>query len=254
MAAYVLGEFGFLVAERPGMSGEEQFRILHQHWATCDPQTRAILISTYAKLANLYEECRPLVAPVFARCKNSVEVEIQQRSAEYAAMREAFSPEAVEDLLREMPPFEDKRQSALEQRLREKEGADSAAVAKAARPSAAQRQRAAQSAAAARAAEEVAAQQASEQNAVADPISPISGKWSIVWTADMNMYSFILNSLLYEFFFLVQTEAQMATSQLWVSPRTLSLPCERHFRIFARLHLEYYSKMHCYRSVSSMNM
>jgi AP-2 complex subunit alpha len=174
VAAYVLGEFGFLVAERPGMSGEEQFRILHQHWATSDPTTRAILVSTYAKLANLYEECRPLVAPVFARCKNSVDVEIQQRSAEYAAMREAFSPEAVEDLLREMPPFEDKKQSALEQRLREKEGEDSAAVAKAVRPSAAQRERQAQSQAAARAAEEVAAQQAAEQNAINDPISPIS--------------------------------------------------------------------------------
>ncbi|KAL3911458.1 MAG: hypothetical protein SGILL_007274, partial [Bacillariaceae sp.] len=174
VAAYVLGEFGFLVAERPGMSGEEQFRILHQHWATSDPTTRAILTSTYAKLANLYEECRPLVAPVFARCKNSVDVEIQQRSAEYAAMREAFSPEAVEDLLREMPPFEDKKQSALEQRLREKEGEDSAAVAKAIRPSAAQRQRQQQSQAAARAAEEVAAQQAAENNAMNDPISPIS--------------------------------------------------------------------------------
>jgi AP-2 complex subunit alpha len=175
VAAYVLGEFGFLVAERPGMSGEEQFRILHQHWATSDATTQAILISTYAKLANLYEECRPLVAPVFARCKNSVYVEIQQRSAEYSAMREAFSPEAVEDLLREMPPFESKEQSALEQRLREKEGEESAAVVKASRPSAAQRQRAAQSAAAARAAEEVAAQQAAQQNTSDDQVSPISG-------------------------------------------------------------------------------
>lgn len=162
VAAYVLGEFGFLIAERPGMSGEEQFRILHQHWTTSDAQTRAILTSTYAKLANLYEECRPLVAPVFARCKNSVDVEIQQRAAEYASMREAFSPEAVEDLLREMPPFEDKKQSALEQRLKEKEGDDSAAVIKATRPSPAQRQRAAQSAAAARAAEEAA--MAAQQN------------------------------------------------------------------------------------------
>jgi len=159
VAAYVLGEFGFLIAERPGMSGEEQFRILHQHWHNSDGTTRAILISTYAKLANLYEECRPLVAPVFARCKNSVHVEIQQRSAEYAAMREAFSPEAVEDLLREMPPFEDKEQSALEMRLKEKEGEDSAAVVKAARPSAAQRQRAVQAAAAAKVAEEEAARE-----------------------------------------------------------------------------------------------
>eukprot|EP00546_Thalassionema_frauenfeldii_P014465 CAMPEP_0178920078 /NCGR_PEP_ID=MMETSP0786-20121207/14801_1 /TAXON_ID=186022 /ORGANISM="Thalassionema frauenfeldii, Strain CCMP 1798" /LENGTH=920 /DNA_ID=CAMNT_0020594097 /DNA_START=188 /DNA_END=2947 /DNA_ORIENTATION=- len=168
IAAYVLGEFGFLIAERPGMSGEEQFRILHQHWATSDQQTRAILISTYAKLANLYEECRPLVAPVFARCKNSVDIEIQQRSAEYSFMREAFSPEAVEDLLREMPPFEDRRQSALEQRLKEKEGDDSAAVMKATRPSPAQKLRAAESAAAARAAEEAAMTEDNETSSVVE--------------------------------------------------------------------------------------
>ena len=159
IAAYVLGEFGFLIAERPGMSGEEQFRVLHQHWHNCNTQTRALLITTYAKLANLYEECRPLVAPVLARSRNSVDVEIQQRSSEYAAMREAFNPEAVEDLLREMPPFEDRRKSALEQRLRETEGEDSAAVTKAARPSATQKQRAAQAAAAALAAEEAAEQE-----------------------------------------------------------------------------------------------
>lgn len=184
VAAYILGEFGFLIAERPGMSGEEQFRILHQHWATADNHTRAILITTYAKLANLYEECRPLIAPVFARCTNSVDVEIQQRAAEYSSMREAFNPEAVEDLLREMPPFEDNKTSALEQRLREKEGDDSAAVVKAARPSAAERKRAAASAAAQQALEEVQAQTMPEEHEHdadggfdEDPISPMSSKF-----------------------------------------------------------------------------
>ena len=179
VAAYILGEFGFLIAERPGMSGEEQFRILHQHWATSDNKTRAILITAYAKLANLYEECRPLIAPVFARCTNSVDVEIQQRAAEYSSMREAFSPEAVEDLLREMPPFEDNKTSALEQRLREKEGDDSAAVAKAARPSAAERKRAAASAAAQAALEEAEAaeeEEPQENEVEEDPVSPMSGK------------------------------------------------------------------------------
>mmetsp|Transcript_20307 Transcript_20307/g.46068 ORF Transcript_20307/g.46068 Transcript_20307/m.46068 type:complete len:985 (-) Transcript_20307:533-3487(-) len=121
VSAYILGEFGFLIAEQPGMSGEEQFGVLHQHWPVVGRMTKAILISTYAKLANLYEECRPLVTPVFNKNRNAVDVEIQQRSNEYRVMREAFSPEAVEDLLREMPPFEDKKQSALEMRLREKE-------------------------------------------------------------------------------------------------------------------------------------
>merc|ERR1719253_1602366 len=146
VAAYILGEFGFLIAERPGMSGEDQFHVLHQHWFNVDTKTRAILISTYAKLANLYEECRPLVAPIFARSKNSSDVEVQQRCVEYASMREAFSPEAVEDLLREMPPFEDKRRSALELRLLETEGEDSAAVTKASMLSVVEQQRALQSA------------------------------------------------------------------------------------------------------------
>ena len=141
VAAYVLGEFGFLIAERPGMSGEEQFHVLHQHWFIVGTNTRAILTTTYAKLANLYEECRPLVAPVFARSKNSSDVEVQQRCVEYSTMREAFSPESVEDLLREMPPFEDKRRSALEIRLLETEGENSAAVTKASTPSEVEQQR-----------------------------------------------------------------------------------------------------------------
>lgn len=233
VAAYVLGEFGFLVAERPGMSGEEQFRILHQHWATSDSKTRAILISTYAKLANLYEECRPLVAPVFARCKNSVDVEIQQRSAEYAAMREAFSPEAVEDLLREMPPFEDKKQSALEQRLRENEGEDSAAVAKAIRPSAAQRQRQAQSQAAARAAEEVAAQQAAQ--AMNDPISPMSSKSIGFYDTCSRNFILFFGALTAYYFLILQMEATARTAQQSVFQRMLFPQCEKHSRIFAHL-------------------
>lgn len=179
IAAYILGEFGFLIAERPGMSGEDQFKILHQHWATSDNKTRALLISTYAKLANLYEECRPLVAPVFARCTNSVDVEIQQRAAEYSSMRNAFSAEAVEDLLREMPLFEDKKTSALEERLRDKEGTENAVVKKAVRPSVAQRERAAASAAAARAQEEAEAVDDDEVPYEDDPVSPMSSKWPI---------------------------------------------------------------------------
>ncbi|KAL3822105.1 hypothetical protein ACHAXA_011883 [Cyclostephanos tholiformis] len=142
IAAYILGEFGFLIAERPGMSGEDQFHVLHQHWFIVDTTTRAILTTAYAKLANLYEECRPLVAPVFARSKNSSDVEVQQRCVEYSTMREAFSPESVEDLLREMPPFEDKRRSALEVRLIETEGEKSAAATKASTPSEVEQQRA----------------------------------------------------------------------------------------------------------------
>jgi AP-2 complex subunit alpha len=253
VAAYILGEFGFLIAERPGMSGEEQFRILHQHWATSANQTRAILVSTYAKLANLYEECRPLVAPVFARCTNNVDVEIQQRAAEYASMREAFTPETVEDLLREMPPFEDNKQSALEQRLREKEGETSAAVQKAARPSAAERKRAAQSAAAARAVEEVAAQAQSDDIPVEDdPISPMSGTFTTC-SCRRSSQPVCLT-------FTLQTPAPVERNRTSTRlrrlgfPKRLSLLCERRFQTYARLHLVFFSRMPCCKWVSSTNI
>ena len=43
-AAYILGESGFMIAERAGMSGEAQFRVLHQHWCTVEVQTHLTLI------------------------------------------------------------------------------------------------------------------------------------------------------------------------------------------------------------------
>ena len=46
------------------MSGQDQFRVLHQHFMDVGPAAKALLLSTYAKLANLYPECRELVTPV----------------------------------------------------------------------------------------------------------------------------------------------------------------------------------------------
>ena len=56
IGAYVLGEFGFLVAEEPGMSGDQQFRALYQHFPTVTSATKALMLSAFAKIANLYEE------------------------------------------------------------------------------------------------------------------------------------------------------------------------------------------------------
>ena len=46
------------------MSGQDQFHVLHQHFMEVGPAAKALLLSTYAKLANLYPECRELVTPV----------------------------------------------------------------------------------------------------------------------------------------------------------------------------------------------
>jgi hypothetical protein len=69
-----------------GMGGDAQFAALHQHWGAAPAATRALLLSTYAKLANLYPECRALVTPVFDKYACNGNLELQQRSCEYLAL------------------------------------------------------------------------------------------------------------------------------------------------------------------------
>lgn len=64
VSAYILGEFGYLLNEgdvdagSAPINGTQQFAVLHQHFPKCSNTTKCILLSTYAKLANLYPEIR----------------------------------------------------------------------------------------------------------------------------------------------------------------------------------------------------
>lgn len=102
LGAYVLGEFGFLIAEEPHRSGEEQLNLLMQHWPTASVHTQAQMLSALVKMANLYEECRPLAAAIFAKHLSSAQLDLQQRAVEYSQLP-VLGEEAMEDVLREMP-------------------------------------------------------------------------------------------------------------------------------------------------------
>jgi AP-2 complex subunit alpha len=104
VGAYVLGEFGFLIADRPGRSGEDQLVVLMAHFTSVTHATQAQMLSSLVKIGNLYEECRPLVAPVFARYQNHAVLELQQRACEYGALP-LQGDEMMEDVLREMPAW-----------------------------------------------------------------------------------------------------------------------------------------------------
>ncbi len=114
VGAYVLGEFGFLIAEEAGKSGEMQFRILQQHWAVVSPPTRAIMLTAFAKMSNLYAETKPLIQPIFERLRPSSNIELQQRANEYLSISQNLSADLTEDILREMPPFDTDKVSTLE--------------------------------------------------------------------------------------------------------------------------------------------
>lgn len=104
LAAYLLGEIGVNICERPGMSGYDQFACLHQHFAKSHIKLQAILLTTYAKLMNLYPDTRDFIGDVFTKYSTSGHLELQQRSCEYLELPKLAS-EVMETALNTMPPF-----------------------------------------------------------------------------------------------------------------------------------------------------
>ena len=121
VGSYVLGEFGYLIAEKPGRSGEEQFQLLYDHFPSMSHFTQYQMFTTFVKMSNLYpEECPSLVTPVFERYKTSGVLELQQRACEYLQLMTHGDEEMMEDVLREMPAWTLDKLSALEKRLNDK--------------------------------------------------------------------------------------------------------------------------------------
>ena len=96
--------------------------MLQKHFGGTSARTKALLLSTYAKLENLYPEVRPLVQPVFEKHAPSTELELQQRACEYSSLL-TQGDEIMDAVLQEMPAWPEDKESALEARLRKKQEA-----------------------------------------------------------------------------------------------------------------------------------
>ncbi|CAM9930764.1 unnamed protein product, partial [Sphacelaria rigidula] len=114
---HFVSSLSFSTSRQEHKSGEDQFHVLHQHFADAGPAAKALLLSTYAKLANLYPECRDLVTPVFERMSCSQNLELQQRACEYLGLPQ-MGIDVMEEVLKEMPAFPEDRESGPEARLR----------------------------------------------------------------------------------------------------------------------------------------
>ncbi|KAE8646898.1 AP-2 complex subunit alpha-1 [Cucumis sativus] len=114
VSAYLLGEFGHLLARRPGYSAKELFRIIHEKLPTVSTSSIPILLSTYAKILMHTQppdqELQNQIWGIFNKYESCIDVEIQQRAVEYLALSK--KGEALMDILAEMPKFPE-RQSAL---------------------------------------------------------------------------------------------------------------------------------------------
>ena len=115
VAGYILGEFGNLIAGDPRSSPRIQFNLLHSKYHLCSLSTRALLLTTYVKFINLFNEIKPDIQAVLATDSNirNSDAELQQRAAEYLALSKVASPDTLATILEEMPPFPERESSIL---------------------------------------------------------------------------------------------------------------------------------------------
>jgi AP-2 complex subunit alpha len=118
---YLLGEFGFLIAETSGCSGSEQFALLKGYFdaQTCSTDTKGLLLSSFVKMVNLYPNIKDDIVPAFELYKNSWNGELQQRAVEYAALP-SIGADLMYTVLDTMPVFPENKESPLEKRIKEK--------------------------------------------------------------------------------------------------------------------------------------
>jgi len=119
LGAYVLGEFGHLIADHRGGSPIEQFLALYNKLPGCSFGTRAMILSCYIKFVNLFPEIKERLMYVFESYSYSLDSELQQRACEYLALANLRTDDLLRTVCDEMPPFPE-RQSALLSRLHQK--------------------------------------------------------------------------------------------------------------------------------------
>lgn len=117
IGAYLLGEFGHLIADDEGCSPIEQFNALQTKMWGGSTETRAIILSAYVKFVNLFPEIQPQVLSMLRGYSEVMDPELQQRACEYLAVVNMPTDDLLRTVFDEMPPFPE-RQSALLSRVR----------------------------------------------------------------------------------------------------------------------------------------
>ncbi|XP_019084751.1 PREDICTED: AP-2 complex subunit alpha-1-like isoform X1 [Camelina sativa] len=130
VSAYILGEYGHLLARQPGCSASELFNILHEKLPTVSTPTIPILLSTYAKLLMHTQppdpELQKKIWAVFKKYESCIDVEIQQRAVEYFELSKKGA--AFMDVLAEMPKFPERQSSLIKKAEDVEDTADQSAI------------------------------------------------------------------------------------------------------------------------------
>ncbi|KAJ2359437.1 hypothetical protein GGF43_000056 [Coemansia sp. RSA 2618] len=121
VSAYVLGEFGHLIANAQDSAPIDQLKALQAKMGTASLPARAVALTAVAKFINLFPEIKTACLRLLDRFRGALDAELQQRACEYYALATVESEDLLPTVFEEMPPFAE-RQSALMSRLLRREG------------------------------------------------------------------------------------------------------------------------------------
>jgi len=127
VAGYILGEFGHLI-EQSKASGTEQFDTLYKHFPGAEHDTQALLLSTFMKFINMYEDLNERILAVFKSHHSAIDPEIQQRSVEYSIMAQYDDQELISQVWEAMPDFPERDSPLMKIVARKEQGTASAAA------------------------------------------------------------------------------------------------------------------------------
>lgn len=120
VGGYLLGEFGHLLADNDGCSPEQQLQVLESKFGTVGDATRGLLLTTFVKMANLYNELTPEVEKVLDAHSADMSPELQKRACEYMALLAQGNDELIASVLDVMPPFPERESNVVEAAERKK--------------------------------------------------------------------------------------------------------------------------------------
>eukprot|EP00667_Euglena_gracilis_P001518 EG_transcript_1519 len=115
VAGYILGEFGYYIADMGDSGPEQQLKALHSKFPFVSNQARATLLNTYIKFYNMYDNqaLREKIIRIFAENKTHLDPEIQQRATEYQYLASNVREDVVNTVLENMPVYDIKQSTVL---------------------------------------------------------------------------------------------------------------------------------------------
>ena len=105
VCTYIVGEYGHLLADRPGYFPNDQLNLLHKYFEISPNSSKIMLFTAYLKITNLFPQTMPVIQHIFKENMADLDVEIQQRACEYFELCQTENQDMLQIVCDEMPEF-----------------------------------------------------------------------------------------------------------------------------------------------------